>query len=68
MDADFINNAIQDALKEAEAEGIHGKETTPFLLSKIKDITEGKSLESNIELVYNNARVASDIAVELAKA
>ena len=68
MDADFINNAIQDALKEAETEGIHGKETTPFLLSKIKDITEGKSLESNIELVYNNARVASDIAVELAKA
>lgn len=68
MDADFINNAIQDALKEADAEGIHGKETTPFLLSKIKDITEGKSLESNIELVYNNARVASDIAVELAKA
>ena len=68
MDAEFINNAIQDALKEAEAEGIHGKETTPFLLSKIKDITEGKSLESNIELVYNNARVASDIAVELAKA
>lgn len=68
MDAGFINKAIQDALKEAEAEGIHGKETTPFLLSKIKDITEGKSLESNIELVYNNARVASDIAVELAKA
>lgn len=68
MDADFINNAIQDALKDAKADGIHGKETTPYLLSKIKDITEGKSLISNIELVYNNARVASDIAVELSNA
>ncbi len=68
MDADFINNAIADALKDAEAQGIKGKETTPFLLSRIKDITEGKSLDSNIQLVYNNVRVATDIAVELAKA
>lgn len=68
MDADFINNAIADALKDAEVQGIKGKETTPFLLSRIKDITEGKSLDSNIQLVYNNVRVATDIAVELAKA
>lgn len=67
MDADFINSAIKKALADAEAENIHGKETTPFLLSAIKDITEGKSLDSNIQLVYNNAALASDIAVELAK-
>ena len=67
MDADFINNAIQEALADAKVQGIVGKETTPFLLSKIKDITAGKSLDSNIQLVYNNAALASDIAVELTK-
>lgn len=67
MDPELINGAIENALVEAREQGIQGKESTPFLLSKIKEITEGKSLEANIELVYNNARVASDIAVELAK-
>lgn len=65
MDADVINKAIEDAVKEAAETGIHGKETTPFLLSKIKDITEGKSLESNIQLVFNNAKVGAEIAKEL---
>lgn len=68
MDPEFINTAISEALVEADAQGIQGKASTPFLLSKIKDITAGKSLDSNIGLVYNNAAVASDIAVELAKA
>jgi pseudouridylate synthase len=67
MDYDTINNAIESALKEAKENGIKGKETTPFLLAKVKEITGGDSLESNIKLVYNNARVGSKIAVELAK-
>ncbi|SHJ61045.1 pseudouridine-5'-phosphate glycosidase [Paramaledivibacter caminithermalis] len=67
MDYDIINKAIEDAIEEAENLGIKGKETTPFLLSKIKSITSGKSLESNIQLVYNNARVGAKLALELSK-
>ena len=65
MDADVINKAIDEAVEEAEAQGIHGKETTPFLLAKIKDITGGDSLASNIQLVYNNAKLAAKTACEL---
>ncbi|PAB59259.1 pseudouridine-5'-phosphate glycosidase [Anaeromicrobium sediminis] len=65
MDYDAITKAIEDALVEADEKGISGKESTPFLLGKVKEITKGKSLESNIELVFNNARVGSKIAVEL---
>lgn len=67
LDHDLISKAIDDALVEAEEQGILGKETTPFLLSKVKDITKGGSLAANIELVYNNSRLAADLAVELAK-
>lgn len=67
MDYETINKAIEEAVEEANEKGIKGKETTPFLLSKIKDITGGDSLETNIKLVYNNARLASKLAVELAK-
>ena len=67
MDADVINKAIDEAVEEANAQGIHGKETTPFLLAKIKDLTGGDSLASNIQLVYNNARLAAATAVELSK-
>ena len=63
MDADVINKAINDAVKEAAETGISGKETTPFLLAKIKEITGGSSLAANIQLVYNNARLAAKIAV-----
>ena len=62
MPAEVINEAINQALIEAKARGIQGKETTPFLLSKIKEITKGESLESNLELVYHNARLAAKIA------
>lgn len=62
MDYDTITKAIEDALKEAEEKGIKGKESTPFLLAKVKDITGGKSLESNIQLVFNNAKLAAEIA------
>ncbi len=67
MDFDTINNAINEAVTEAERLGIHGKESTPFLLSKVKNITEGHSLEANIELVYNNAKLAAQIAISLCK-
>jgi pseudouridylate synthase len=67
MDAKKINEAIDQALAEAKEKGIHGNEVTPFLLSKIKHITEGTSLDSNIELVFNNARLAAEIAVEYSK-
>jgi pseudouridine-5'-phosphate glycosidase len=67
MDYDTITKAIDEALKEADEKGIKGKETTPFLLAKIKDITGGASLESNIKLVYNNAKVGARLAVELSK-
>ena len=63
----MINKAIDDAVAEAKAQGIHGKQTTPFLLAKVKELTGGDSLDSNIHLVYNNAKLAAQIAVCLAK-
>lgn len=66
MDYDTINNAIESALKEADENNITGKKVTPFLLDKVKTITAGKSLDANIELVYNNAKVAAQIAKDLA--
>lgn len=62
MDYNLITESIENAVKEAEKNGIKGKETTPFLLAKIKEITKGASLEANIQLVYNNAKLASEIA------
>lgn len=67
MDKATIDAAIEQALDEAKKLGIKGKETTPFLLAKIKDITGGDSLDSNIQLVFNNARVASAVACEICK-
>jgi len=65
MDPDVINKAIDAAVAEANAKGIKGKQTTPFLLAKIKDITGGDSLASNIKLVYNNAALAAQVAGRL---
>ncbi len=67
MDADFITKVIEDAVDEAGEKGIKGKDTTPFLLSKVKDVTKGDSLEANIHLVYNNADLAAKIACEYKK-
>lgn len=67
LDYDLITNAIEKALLEAKKQGIKGKESTPFLLAKVKEVTEGKSLKANLELVYNNAQVGAKIAKELAK-
>ena len=57
--------AIEQVLADAKAQGIHGKETTPFLLARVKDLTGGDSLDSNIQLVYNNARLAARTACAL---
>ena len=65
MPADVINQAIDQALEEAKAQGIHGKETTPFLLAKVKELTGGDSLDANLQLVFNNARLAAAVAGEL---
>ena len=64
-DSALIDKAIALAVEEAEAKNIRGKEATPFLLSKIKEITAGDSLETNIALVKHNTEVAAKIAVEL---
>lgn len=67
LDEKLISEAIENALQEAKEQGISGKATTPFLLSKVKEKTSGKSLEANLELVYNNARVGAAVAVEYSK-
>lgn len=64
MDDKVINDAINVAIKEADELGIKGKETTPFLLKKIVELTGGDSLESNIQLVLNNAKLGALIAKE----
>ncbi|WP_010303962.1 pseudouridine-5'-phosphate glycosidase [Kurthia senegalensis] len=65
LDHDFITNIIEKALKEAEEKGIHGKQVTPFLLGKVKELTDGTSLVANIALVKNNAKVGAQIAKAL---
>ena len=60
-----IDAAIEQALAEAAAAGVRGKQTTPFLLAKVKELTGGDSLDSNIQLVFNNARLAAKTAVAL---
>ena len=67
MDKEVIDAAIERALEEAKEQHIHGKETTPFLLARVVELTGGESLESNIRLVLNNARVAALTAAELAR-
>ena len=62
MSPEVINAAIDQAIAECKAKGIHGKETTPFLLARVAEITGGDSLASNIRLVYNNAKVAAQTA------
>ena len=67
MPKDVIDAAIEQALRECREQGVHGKETTPFLLARVVELTGGDSLESNIQLVLNNARVAARTAASLAK-
>ena len=67
MDKAVIDAAIDQAIKEASEKGIKGKETTPFLLAKVVELTGGDSLDSNIALVLNNARLAANTAAEFVK-
>ena len=67
MDSAAMEKIIGDALRSAAENGVFGKETTPFLLGEIKRLSGGESLESNIALVLNNARLAAEIAVEFSK-
>ncbi len=67
MNEDEMTSQIDKAIASANELGIKGKEITPFLLDKIKTLTEGRSLEANIKLVLNNARLGAAIASELSK-
>ena len=62
MPLDIINAAIDQAIAECSAKGIHGKQTTPFLLARVAELTGGDSLSSNIQLVCNNAKLAAQTA------
>jgi pseudouridine-5'-phosphate glycosidase len=62
LSIEYMNEMTEEAVRAAEKEGIKGKKLTPYLLNKIKELTGGKSLKANIELVKNNARVAAKIA------
>ena len=67
LDFDEMEGVINKALAMAKEQGIHGKATTPFLLSHIKDLTHGVAFASNVQLACNNARMASKIAVAMTK-
>jgi pseudouridine-5'-phosphate glycosidase len=67
MDPEIISGAISRAIAESVDQGVKGKDITPFLLDRIQQMTGGDSLDSNIQLVYNNARLGAEIAVELAR-
>ena len=67
MDFDVINKAIDEAIADSVRDGIKGKATTPYLLAKVKDLTGGDSLASNIQLVYNNAALAAKTACAFCK-
>ena len=67
IDNEYINKFIDKAIEDAKANNIQGKDTTPFLLKAITDATNNKSLEANIALIYNNAKVGANIAKEYCK-
>ena len=67
LDFGYMEGVIDTALAAADAAGVHGKDITPFLLAKVKELTGGESFKSNVSLALNNARVAAQIAVEYAK-
>lgn len=67
LDNVYMEGIIDIALKAAEEAGVRGKNITPFLLAKVKELTDGESFETNVMLALNNARCASRVAVELQK-
>lgn len=66
LEHEYIDGIIEDAIKECNEKGIKGKDITPFLLARIAEVTGGKSLDTNIALVLNNAALGAQIAVEYA--
>lgn len=67
LEHSFVETKLQQALKEAKAKNIHGAATTPFLLEKMNQLTDGLSMKSNLDLLRNNARIASQIAISLSR-
>ena len=67
LDKEFMDQIIIDALQQAKNEGVHGKEATPYLLKKVVELTGGKSLRANIDLIINNAKLGAEIAKEYVK-
>lgn len=67
LDPALISHSIEEAIQMAEARGVRGKEITPFILARLNEVTEGRSLAANKQLVYNNARVAARLAVAFAE-
>lgn len=67
IDFETMDITIREALRECEEKDVTGKRITPFLLDKIKELTDGRSLEANVQLVLNNAKVGGEIAAELIK-
>ena len=65
LDFDHMEGIIRQALAAADEAGVHGKDITPFLLAKVKDLTGGESLASNIQLALNNAKCAAQIAAAM---
>jgi len=63
---DLLAGIVEAAVQEAHKQGIRGKEITPFLLAQVKEMTGGRSLVANIELIYHNARVGAHLASALA--
>jgi pseudouridine-5'-phosphate glycosidase len=67
LDYDYMEGVIDQALQEADQKGVRGKDITPFMLAKVKEMTKGVSFASNVQLAYNNARVAAKIAKALSQ-
>jgi pseudouridine-5'-phosphate glycosidase len=68
LDAPTVEAAIERALADAERQNVRGKEITPFLLAAVAEETGGRSLEANVALLRNNARVAAEVATAIARA
>ena len=67
LDYDYMEGVINEALQEADQKGVRGKDITPFMLAKVKEMTKGVSFASNVQLAYNNARVAAKISKALSQ-
>ena len=67
IDRSILENILNESIELAELSNVKGKELTPFLLSKMAEKSDGKTLEANVALLKNNAKVAAQIAVSLSK-